>query len=204
VTLSSLHAAKGLEWDAVFLVGMVDGSVPISQAINAGDAAIEEERRLLYVGITRAREHLQLSWALARNEGGRRSRRRSRFLADVVPDDSPASRIAEPKRKRTGPRCRVCGKALLGKTASLLGRCESCPSDLDEGLLVALKEWRSGRAKEQKVPAYVVFSDNTLIAIAEQQPGDVPALVAIPGIGAKKLDQYGEDLLSLVRDNGTG
>ncbi|PHV65705.1 ATP-dependent DNA helicase UvrD2 [Williamsia muralis] len=204
VTLSSLHAAKGLEWDAVFLVGMVDGSVPISQAINAGDAAIEEERRLLYVGITRAREHLQLSWALARNEGGRRSRRRSRFLADLVPDDSPASRIAEPKRKRTGPRCRVCGKALLGKTASLLGRCESCPSDLDEGLLVALKEWRSGRAKEQKVPAYVVFSDNTLIAIAEQQPGDVPALVAIPGIGAKKLDQYGEDLLALVRDNGAG
>ena len=204
VTLSSLHAAKGLEWDAVFLVGMVDGSVPISQAINAGDAAIEEERRLLYVGITRAREHLQLSWALARNEGGRRSRRRSRFLADLVPDDSPASRIAEPKRKRSGPRCRVCGKALLGKTASLLGRCESCPSDLDEGLLVALKEWRSGRAKEQKVPAYVVFSDNTLIAIAEQQPGDVPALVAIPGIGAKKLDQYGEDLLALVRDNGAG
>ncbi|MGK9271749.1 ATP-dependent DNA helicase UvrD2 [Williamsia muralis] len=204
VTLSSLHAAKGLEWDAVFLVGMVDGSVPISQAINAGDVAIEEERRLLYVGITRAREHLQLSWALARNEGGRRSRRRSRFLADLVPDDSPASRIAEPKRKRSGPRCRVCGKALLGKTASLLGRCESCPSDLDEGLLVALKEWRSGRAKEQKVPAYVVFSDNTLIAIAEQQPGDVPALVAIPGIGAKKLDQYGEDLLALVRDNGAG
>jgi DNA helicase-2/ATP-dependent DNA helicase PcrA len=71
-------------------------------------------------------------------------------------------------------------------------------------LLVALKEWRSGRAKEQKVPAYVVFSDNTLIAIAEQQPGDVPALVAIPGIGAKKLDQYGEDVLALVRDVGTG
>lgn len=204
VTLSSLHAAKGLEWDAVFLVGMVDGSVPISQAINAGDSAIEEERRLLYVGITRAREHLQLSWALARNEGGRRSRRRSRFLADLVPDDSPATRIAEPRRKRSGPRCRVCGKALLGKTASLLGRCESCPSDLDEGLLVALKEWRSGRAKEQKVPAYVVFSDNTLIAIAEQQPGDVPALVAIPGVGAKKLDQYGEDLLALVRDNRAG
>jgi DNA helicase II / ATP-dependent DNA helicase PcrA len=82
----------------------------------------------------------------------------------------------------------------------LLGRCERCPSDLDEGLLLALKEWRSGRAKEQKVPAYVVFSDNTLIAIAEQQPGDVAALVAIPGIGQKKLDSYGEDVLTLVRN----
>ena len=79
-----------------------------------------------------------------------------------------------------------------------MGRCESCPSDLDEGLLVALKEWRSGRAKEQKVPAYVVFSDNTLIAIAEQQPEDVPALVAIPGIGAKKLDRYGSAVVDVV------
>jgi DNA helicase II / ATP-dependent DNA helicase PcrA len=203
VTLSSLHAAKGLEWDAVFLVGLVDGSMPINQAIKAGDAAIEEERRLLYVGVTRAREHLQLSWALSRNEGGRASRRRSRFVVSLVPEDSPASKIAEPKRTRSGPKCRVCGKPLLGKTASLLGRCERCPSDLDEGLLLALKEWRSGRAKEQKVPAYVVFSDNTLIAIAEQQPGDVTALVAIPGIGQKKLDQYGEDVLTLVRSGKT-
>ncbi|SIS05208.1 ATP-dependent DNA helicase, Rep family [Williamsia sterculiae] len=199
VTLSSLHAAKGLEWDAVFLVGVVDGSLPIKQAVDAGDDAIEEERRLFYVGVTRAREHLHISWALARNEGGRKSRRRSRFLAGLVPDDSPASRIAEPVRKRARPMCRVCGKPLLGKTASLLGRCENCPSDIDEGLFVALKEWRSGRAAEQKVPAFVVFSDNTLIAIAEQRPGDVPGLVAIPGIGPKKLDQYGEDLLGLVR-----
>ncbi len=198
VTLSSLHAAKGLEWDAVFLVGVVDGSLPINQAINGSDDDVEEERRLFYVGITRAREHLHISWALARAEGGRRGRRRSRFLIDLVPDDSPASRIAEPKKTRKRPQCRVCGKQLLGKTASLLGRCESCPSNLDEDLFVALKEWRSEQAKEQKVPAFVVFSDNTLIAIAEQRPGDVAALVAIPGIGAKKLDQYGEMLLGLV------
>ncbi|MBJ7289949.1 ATP-dependent DNA helicase UvrD2 [Williamsia sp.] len=202
VTLSSLHAAKGLEWDAVFLVGVVDGSLPINQAINGSDEDVEEERRLFYVGITRAREHLHLSWALARAEGGRRGRRRSRFLIDLVPDDSPASRIAEPKKTRKRPQCRVCGKQLLGKTASLLGRCESCPSNLDEDLFIALKEWRSEQAKEQKVPAFVVFSDNTLIAIAEQRPDDVAALVAIPGIGAKKLDQYGEMLLGLVASTG--
>ncbi|GAA1461386.1 ATP-dependent DNA helicase UvrD2 [Williamsia maris] len=202
VTLSSLHAAKGLEWDAVFLVGVVDGSLPINQAINGSDEDVEEERRLFYVGITRAREHLHLSWALARAEGGRRGRRRSRFLVDLVPDDSPASRIAEPKKIRKRPQCRVCGKQLLGKTASLLGRCESCPSNLDEDLFIALKEWRSEQAKEQKVPAFVVFSDNTLIAIAEQRPDDVAALVAIPGIGAKKLDQYGEMLLGLVASTG--
>ncbi|MEO6205554.1 MAG: ATP-dependent helicase, partial [Mycobacteriales bacterium] len=65
VTLASLHAAKGLEWDAVFLVGLVDGTLPLVHADTA--AAVEEERRLLYVGVTRAREHLMLSWALARS-----------------------------------------------------------------------------------------------------------------------------------------
>src|ERR1700720_2802371 len=76
VTLASLHAAKGLEWDAVFLVGLADGTLPISHALAHGpeSEAVEEERRLLYVGVTRARVHLALSWALSRNPGGRQSR----------------------------------------------------------------------------------------------------------------------------------
>ena len=49
------------------------------------------------------------------------------------------------------------------------------------------------------MPAYVVFTDNTLIAIAETLPTDDAALVAIPGIGARKLEQYGADVLALVR-----
>ena len=71
VTLASLHAAKGLEWDAVFLVGLADGTLPISHALAHGPDSepVEEERRLLYVGITRARVHLALSWALARAPG---------------------------------------------------------------------------------------------------------------------------------------
>ena len=62
VTLASLHAAKGLEWDAVFLVGLTEGMMPITYAKT--DEQVEEERRLLYVGVTRARLHLSLSWAL--------------------------------------------------------------------------------------------------------------------------------------------
>ena len=72
VTLATFHAAKGLEWDSVFLCGLQDGTLPITYAETP--AAIEEERRLLYVGMTRARHELSLSWSLARQPGGRGSR----------------------------------------------------------------------------------------------------------------------------------
>ena len=103
VTLASLHAAKGLEWDAVFLVGLADGTLPISHALAHGPDSepVEEERRLLYVGITRARMHLALSWALSRNPGGRQSRRPSRFLNGIAPQ-SQADTPSRPRKPR-GP-----------------------------------------------------------------------------------------------------
>jgi DNA helicase-2/ATP-dependent DNA helicase PcrA len=200
VTLASLHAAKGLEWDVVFLVGLVDGTLPIQHA-DGDDEAIEEERRLLYVGITRARRRLALSWALSRQPGGPRRRRRSRFLYGLIPDEHAASRVANgSSRGSPRPRCRVCGSPLMGADAMKLRRCAGCPSDVDVELLDRLRGWRSEEAKEQQVPAYVVFTDATLTAIAEQRPSDNAALVRIPGIGARKLDRYGPAVLALVSD----
>jgi Superfamily I DNA and RNA helicases len=201
VTLASLHAAKGLEWDAVFLVGLADGTLPIQHA-DGDEEAIEEERRLLYVGITRARRRLSLSWALSRQPGGARRRRRSRFLHGLIPDEHPASRVPSGDGRSTGtkPRCRVCGSPLLGAEAMKMRRCGDCPSDVDIDLLDRLKGWRSAEAKEQQVPAYVIFTDATLTAIAEHRPADVAALVGIPGIGARKLDRYGPAVLALVSE----
>ena len=205
VTLASLHAAKGLEWDAVFLVGLADGTLPISHALAHGpdSEAVEEERRLLYVGITRARKHLELSWAAARAPGGRHTRKPSRFLGGIAPQtrvEAGGSRPSTPRRQRGGtPHCRVCNAVLSTAPSIMLRRCESCSVDIDEELLGQLKEWRLATARELSVPAYVVFTDNTLIAIAESLPADDAALTAIPGIGARKLEQFGADVLELVR-----
>ena len=201
VTLASLHAAKGLEWDAVFLVGLVDGTLPLVHADTPDQ--VEEERRLLYVGITRAREHLSLSWALARSPGGRQSRRPSRFLDGLlrgVVSRAPAPRAARTARGSAPVTCRICGLVLHAAVDKKLGRCATCPSDRDEALYDALRSWRAERAKGLGQPAYCVFTDATLAAIAEQKPGSVAALVKIPGIGQAKLDKFGDDVLALVSD----
>ena len=91
VTLATLHAAKGLEWPSVYLVGLSEGLVPISYATTFEQ--VDEERRLLYVGITRARERLHLSWAARGNQPGRPSSRQpSRFLSELRPTVTPGDR----------------------------------------------------------------------------------------------------------------
>ncbi len=220
VTLSTLHAAKGLEWDTVFLVGLTEGTVPLVHARSAEQ--VEEERRLLYVGVTRARTRLVLSWALTRGEGGGRPRRPSRFLDDLRPlrRGAAAARAEEPadaagtdgasaggradqpqRRRRAAVRCRVCGNELTGAAASS-GRCAECPGDLDTGLYERLKAWRSTTARELRMPVFVVLTDATLRSIAQSRPTSVAELVRIPGIGQAKLDRYGEAVLRLVADPG--
>jgi DNA helicase-2/ATP-dependent DNA helicase PcrA len=196
VTLASLHAAKGLEWDAVFLVGLSEGMLPITHADTAEQ--VEEERRLLYVGITRARVHLALSWALARSPGGRRTRHPSRFLASLLPESEAEKVAPRQKRERKLPTCRTCGAVLRDGKERKLGRCATCPSTMDEELYERLREWRIARAKAAGLPAYTVFTDATLMALAEQLPGDTAELVRIPGIGQVKLDQYGVEVLAII------
>jgi DNA helicase-2/ATP-dependent DNA helicase PcrA len=169
VTLASLHSAKGLEWDAVFLVGLTDSTLPIQHATTPEQLA--EEKRLLYVGITRARERLALSWALARSPGQRRSRRPSRFLDGLRPALEPRAR----------PKVRT--KVPEAEDAELFGR---------------LRSWRKAQAEAQSVPPYVVFSDATLVAIADAHPGSPHELARISGVGPTKLTRYALPLLEVI------
>jgi DNA helicase-2/ATP-dependent DNA helicase PcrA len=205
VTLASLHAAKGLEWDAVFLVGLSEGLLPISFA--EGLTAVEEERRLLYVGVTRAREHLSLSWSRARTPGGRAGRKPSRFLDGLRPVDPDVDEkrygttSPGPRSKKGRPMpttCRTCGRALTSGAERKIGRCSDCPPTYDETTFEALRAWRLETAAAAKFPAYVVFTDATLTAIAETRPASLEELAGIAGVGATKLERYGAQVLAVL------
>lgn len=87
VTLMTLHAAKGLEFPVVFMAGMEDGLFPSERALEEDLRSLEEERRLCYVGMTRARQELYLTYAQSRQQFGQRSYRTpSRFLEDMGTD----------------------------------------------------------------------------------------------------------------------
>ncbi len=178
VALASLHAAKGLEWDAVFLVGVCEGLLPITLA--EGEEAVAEERRLLYVGVTRAREHLALSFARARHAGGRASRKPSRFLEGIWPDGG--SRRGRDARHRAAPP--VAADAL---------------DPMDAELFERLRAWRGAIAQADARPAYTVLHDTTLAAIAVAKPRELRQLALIRGVGAAKLERYGAEVLAVVR-----
>ena len=194
VELVTYHRAKGLEWDAVFLPMLEEGSLPIRQAFD-DDAALDEERRLLYVGITRARIHLALSWAERRDgrgsigRGG--SRRPSRFLAGLVP--------AVRREPRSGARVGVGP----GQTASA-GRPERATRPVrparepDTPVMAALREWRWRRAQDDEVAAFVIAHDATLRAIAEARPSSLSSLARVKGMGPTKLERYGAEILAAI------
>ncbi|MEZ0579157.1 UvrD-helicase domain-containing protein [Nocardioides sp. MH1] len=194
VTLATFHAAKGLEWDAVFCAGVQDGTVPIVYADTP--AAVEEERRLLYVGVTRARRDLTVSWAAARNPGQAARRQPSRFLAPLLPErEQPA---AGGRARSKVARCRECSQPLGSAAEKKRGRCAHHPVRYDEDLFERLKTWRRERADDDQVPAYVVFTDATLELIAEHKPSNETALRAISGVGPSKIEKYGDAVIALV------
>jgi DNA helicase II / ATP-dependent DNA helicase PcrA len=203
VTIASLHSAKGAEWQAVFLVGLNEGILPHSAA--TGEEDIAEEQRLLYVGVTRAADLLEISYH--ENSPSGRPRRPSRFLADISP--VPPSTRPPRKSKRKSATCRVCGRVLVTGAEAALGRCGQCAGPVDPELFDQLRQWRQqtvalmAHDRGSSPPAYLVATDATLQAIAEQHPTDEAALARIPGIGPRKIADYGAAIVAIVRAHVT-
>jgi DNA helicase-2/ATP-dependent DNA helicase PcrA len=172
VNLLTYHRAKGLEFEAVILPRLLDGELPHRAGRNRAEP--DEERRLLYVGVTRARRHLFLSWPADSRAGP------SPFLAELGVVSEPA---APPRRAgvRTGP---AAGAATA------------------DPLFDRLRAWRADRARTDGVPAYVVFHDATLHAIADGRPRDRAALARVSGVGPAKLERYADEVLAILREGG--
>jgi DNA helicase-2/ATP-dependent DNA helicase PcrA len=195
VELATFHAAKGLEWPVVYVVGLEQGLLPIGHATTPEARA--EERRLLYVAVTRAERELHCSWAERRTFGARAlARAPSPWLAEVEdarhalddahpgPGDAWRGRLADGRaRLRSGDRGRRAPRA--GEQA-------------DPAVLQALRSWRASTARATGVPAFVVFHDTTLAAVAEARPRDRTSLLALPGMGPVKAERYGQALLAVV------
>ena len=92
--------------------------------------------------------------------------------------------------------CKQCQKPLASSRERNRGYCQDCPVPYDEELFESLRSWRKEQADAQSVPAFVVFSDATLEALAEVKPTDRQALQSINGIGKAKLEKYADDLLA--------
>ncbi|UVI37610.1 ATP-dependent DNA helicase UvrD2 [Brevibacterium spongiae] len=198
VTLASFHAAKGLEWDSVHLVGLSEGLLPISYAQTP--RAIAEERRLFYVALTRAGRELRMSWSLARFESKQRPRQSSRFLSELGQVDHTMGDGSRTAKSATLNRCRRCGRALVSQVDRSVGRCSDCPAEVDLDLLDRLRQWRVRVGMEQGLPPYLVLTDTSLSVIAEVRPRDLAELARVPGVGATKLELYGKALLSLLSE----
>jgi DNA helicase-2/ATP-dependent DNA helicase PcrA len=194
VNLLTLHRAKGLEWDAVLLPGLEEGTLPIRQAAD-DDEALAEERRLLYVGLTRARAFLLLSWAERRTGPGDREslRRPSRFLRALESDRAaglPGARALSGSRPIRASRLTVLPGAPIASTQ------QARPED--EPLMADLRAWRSTRARSDGVPAYVVAHDALLVALVEERPESIAGLRRVKGMGPARLDRYGDEILAIL------
>ncbi|HEX3622647.1 MAG TPA: ATP-dependent DNA helicase UvrD2 [Acidimicrobiales bacterium] len=200
VELATFHAAKGLEWPIVFVVGLEQGLLPIGHATTPEARA--EERRLLYVAVTRAERELHCSWAERRTFGARTlPRAPSPWLAAV--EDAIAGPGQAPARGEGWKGCVADGRARL-RAGQGGRRAERAGDQADPAVLQALRSWRAATARLSGVPAFVVFHDTTLAAVAEARPQDRSSLLALPGMGPVKAERYGEALLAVVAAAATG
>ncbi len=200
VDVTTFHAAKGLEWPVVHLAGLETGLVPIGHAKT--DTALAEERRLFYVAVTRAEQHLLCSYAQQRTFGQRTVSREPSPYLDAIEiaaslDGTPTTdwgRFIQEQRRSIDTPSRDRPRRRSGRAPAGVDDLDADEVDTFE----ALRAWRAIKAKAAKVPAYVIFSDATLVAITQAKPRTPRDLLQLPGIGPVKVERHGPEVLSVL------
>ena len=225
VVLSSVHRVKGLEWDHVIVFGADRGLMPHQLS-----ADVEEERRVFHVAITRGSKTVTVLSDRERPSRFLTELDGSAPLptAETGQATSPALPITDGLYVGLGDQIKITGGytgavdeilttgvliriAETGATMAVpwgesvqkgkgSGRLAPGPAPADSAILDQLKAWRLEQSRAQAVPAYVVFNDATLEALAARVPSTPAALLDIPGIGPAKLDAYGDALLDILAD----
>ncbi|MFV0524624.1 MAG: UvrD-helicase domain-containing protein [Acidimicrobiales bacterium] len=195
VTLATIHATKGLEWPHVVVHRV---SAELHPHVLAED--VEEERRVMHVAITRGRETVLVNATATRGPTA------SPFVAELLharPADRPWLEAAAPVAAN--------GSGRTSGSGSGSGRTRGGPAERPEpsgpeeaARREALTEWRRERSRTDGVPAYIVFDNATLDAIAAGAPATLGDLGKVKGIGPAKLERYGADVLAILADQAAG
>ena len=201
VEITTFHRAKGLEWPVVFVAGLERGYVPIGQADNQD--AWDEERRLLYVAVTRAEQELHCSWAKSRTFGSRTTARtRSPWVDNIdaarLSGEHPADGDWRAQLRLLRERADAAKAAGVPGIRGTKNAHIQIGTNADPKVLEVLKKWRAGKARATGVPAFVIFHDTTLAAVAEAQPDSHEGLLALPGVGSVKVDRYGDEVIAVL------
>jgi DNA helicase-2/ATP-dependent DNA helicase PcrA len=222
-----VHRVKGLEWDHVLVFGADSGSMPheLSEDIEEERRVFHVAMTRGRVSVTILADRARQSRFLAEMAGTapmepETSPARSDLAPGRIPADAVFMTVGD-EITMTGGYQGTVDEILttgilvkLAETGAVMalpwgekvtkagvsGRLTPGGGPADAGLVERLKMWRLGQAKAQGVPAYVVFNDRTLEAIAALRPTTETALLEVPGIGPAKLDAYGDQLLDLLAE----
>lgn len=199
VTISTLHSAKGLEWNHVFIPSVVESVLPYSID------AVDEERRLLFVGITRSKSTVTLT---VPSERFTQVASPSRFLTEMKQSPTQSTlKVSAPELSKIQElkqviKCRICQKGMSTALENALRRCHTCDGGSDRELLDQLTRWRTELASATNQIDWLVLTDVTLQALSELRPTSLEELKEIHGLNERNVAAFGDEILALILKRG--
>ncbi len=189
VQILTLHAAKGLEWRIVHLCGVEEGFHPIAHANT--ELALEEERRLFFVGLTRAEEQLHISWARNRALGSKRSRKPSMYIRELsdLLDPTPLKFDGDRKALSQKIRAFLGSQNVTDHQQKAFNSEQSCMDELDS--------IRRNIAKANDSKPEIVLSDDAIAALVSNKPKSIKDLRKIPQVSSVVIDRFGEQIIEI-------